>query len=97
MAEIYSNAIRYRIHSTVHYCAENFMAETVQHSTLQQIVMAHKVQYLTTKPKLMTRTVECLSAVQHLVAHNAQNVSLQKRLMFCLRNVLLLQDANDSL
>ena len=45
----------------------------------------------------MARTVECLSAVQHLVAHNAQNVSAQQRLMFCLRNVLLLQDANDSL
>ena len=45
----------------------------------------------------MARTVECLSAVQHLVAHNAQNVSAQQRLMFCLRNVLLLQGADDSL
>jgi hypothetical protein len=45
----------------------------------------------------MARTVECLTADQHLVAHNAQNVSTQQKFWFRLRNVFLLHGASDSL
>jgi len=38
--------------------------------------MAHISEYLTPKPNLLTRTVECLCAEQHLVAQSKVNISL---------------------